>query len=157
MSIAATEQPHQTQQEIKREEILQEIVSLEARLSALRDLLPPTFKKFFVFITDKRRIWVYADSRETAEKKLHARMNRDYGSHGWQVTSQTVAVYNDPIDAANHTPGNLCNSLSRPDALEFMEDYRRNQAGRPEQGTAGVLDRDVKSYDMQLRLDANLR
>ena len=153
MSIA-TEQP--TQNAVRsREDILSEINDLEARAAALRDSLPATFKTFFVFMTDKRRVWVYAETREEAERKLHARMNKDYGAQGWKIASRTVETYTDPIQAAMAAPSSLLNYLTRADALLFLADFNANMAGKPEETMQGTLARDIKSFEMRLRMEDN--
>src|SRR5262245_16414729 len=121
-----------TAQQTERAKILAEINELESRLIGLRAVLPPSFKVFYVFRTNKRQTWVYASNIEEATRKLHERMNRDYGPEGWERTSKVVDQYTDPQSASANSPGNLCSSLSRADALEFIRDWKDNQRGKPE-------------------------
>src|SRR5262245_5459257 len=88
-----------TDQFTERQEKLAEINDLETRLAALRATLPTCYKTFFVFCTHpEKRVWIYADNQEQAVRKLHDRMNSNYGEN-WKIASKAVAQHTDPADA----------------------------------------------------------
>lgn len=139
---------------VDRNELLDQIADLESKLFVLRERLPECYKIFFVFYTDKRRIWVYAETREQAVKQLEQRMNQDYGAGGWKLTSSAVLQYVDPTHAATNSPGSLLQSLSRDDALSFIQDFRDNQRGRVPRSKdmpKSQLEQDVENYERSLR------
>jgi hypothetical protein len=58
---------------------LREINHLEARLAALRELLPVAYRQIYVFACrPEKRVWIYAENSEQAIAKLHDRMNSNY-------------------------------------------------------------------------------
>lgn len=147
---------------LSREEILSEISKHESRLTELRQMLPTAIKSFFRFrCKPEKFVWVYADSRELAERKLHERMNAAYGS-GWEMSSCVVDQFNDPKSAAANTPGSLCRALTETEAREFIRDFRADQKGRaddpnkPKNLPKSQLEQDVESFELMLRRrDAN--
>lgn len=142
---------------IDRESILQEINELETRLAELRAALPTAIKSFFRFrCHPERSVWVYALTRDEAERKLHARMNASYGNQ-WSKASNVVDHYKSPTVAAVHSPGSLLRALGEADAHEFIADYRDDQKGRvddpsrPKNLPKSQLEQDVDSYEAYLR------
>jgi len=152
---------------LTREEILAEINQCETRLIELRAMLPSCLKSFFRFrVRPGKYAWVYADTREVADRKLRERMNRDYPPDemkrpGWQVVSKVVDVYHDAEIAATNTPGPLTTSLSAADAAEFVRDYRENERGRvddpdrPKNLPKSQVQRDVENYEERQRQQRN--
>lgn len=120
-----------TTTELSRAEILAELKELELRKLELQQLLPSTVKSFYLFrCKPETHVWIYAASREQAEERLHTRMNNSYGKGLWTVASKVVEVFADPQDVAAKTSGNFLQSLTRAEAMEFLDDYDQNQNGR---------------------------
>jgi hypothetical protein len=148
---------------LTRDEILAEIQGCETRLVELRAMLPTTTKSFFRFRTRPEKfVFIYADCREIAERKLHERMNKNYppdesDSPRWWIVSQVVDIYHDASIAAANTPGNLLTSLSPADAAEFVRDYRENERGRvddpnrPKNLPKSQVERDVENWEARQR------
>jgi hypothetical protein len=149
-----------------RDEILAEIDSCETRLLELRAMLPTTIKAFYRFrVRPGKYAWVYADSRETADRKLRERMNRDYppdemNRPRWEIASHVVDVYHDAVIAAVNAPGNLLTCISAADAAEFARDFRDNARGRvddpnrPKHLPKSQLERDVELYEIRQRQES---
>lgn len=143
--------------EMTREEILREISECEARLVTLRAKLPTSIKSFFRFrCKPEKYVFIYADTREQAERKLYERMNQSYGS-GWEIASGVVDHFKDPKIAANNCHGSICRALTEADAREFIKDFHENRKGRaddpdkPKNLPKSQLAQDVESYERFLR------
>ncbi|EAQ81742.1 hypothetical protein [Blastopirellula marina] len=139
-----------------REEILQEISQHETRIFELRQLLPSALKSFFRFrCRPEKFVWVYALTHEEAVRKLHARMNLNYGAN-WEVASRVVDRIDDPREAANTASCNLLTHLTLDDAREFVNDYRANQRGRAtgeklKHAPQSRIEQDIESWELNQR------
>lgn len=148
-----------------RSEILREITELECRIEELRALLPTCIKSFFRFrCRPEKYVWVYAETREQAEQRLHARMQRNYNEKGktWELVSKTVDQFNDPQVAAAQCHGNLLTYLTEDQAREFFNDYQANERGkapdpnRPKHFPPNQLERDISDWELVQRRKGNL-
>ena len=140
-----------------RDTILRKINECEIRLVELRATLPTAIMSFFRFrCKPEKHVWVYALTRQEAEQKLRDRMNTNYGSE-WQIASNVVDQYNDPVIAAINTPGSLLRALSEADARKFIADWRDDQKGRtvdvdrPKNLPKSQLEQDIEDYELFLR------
>ena len=135
------------------DEVLREINDLEARLEALRELLPVEYRQIFVFACrPERRVWLYAENSEQAIAKLHDRMNSYYRDN-WDIVSNAVTRYSDPNEACQYSPGNLLRQLTRQDAELLIQDFRANQKGKapkPQTGPTTGLEKDIANYELWL-------
>lgn len=150
---------------LDRNEVLREIAECEARIDELRALLPTCIKTFFRFrCRPEKYVWVYAETREQAEQRLHARMQRTYTDKEktWELVSKVVDQYNDPQIAAAQSHGNLLTYLTEDEAREFFNDYRANKRGmapdanRPKHFPPSQLERDVLGWELIQRRKGNL-
>ncbi|MBA2113667.1 hypothetical protein [Bremerella alba] len=149
---------------LDRNDILREIAECEARIDELRALLPTCIKTFFRFrCRPEKYVWVYAENREQAEQRLHARMHKTYGNtEAWQVVSKVVDQYDDPQNAAVQSHGNLLTYVTEAEAREFVNDYRANERGktpdpnRPKHLPLSQLEKDVSDWEHLQRRKGNL-
>lgn len=142
-----------------RAEILREIAEHERRIFELRQMLPTCLKSFWRFrCRPERFVFIYAETRDEAERKLRAKMNREYGD-SWEVVSGVVDQFLDPATAANHSPGSLCRAIGEADAIEFIRDWRASRASggdtenRPKLKNlpANQLETDIEHFELFLR------
>ncbi|ADB15140.1 hypothetical protein Psta_0452 [Pirellula staleyi DSM 6068] len=119
-------------------------------------MLPSSVKSFFRFrCKPEQFVWVYAETREQAEQRLHARMKKNYGT-GWSIASKVVDEFTAPEHAAANSPGSLLQSVPEVEGREFLEDYRANERGRLEQPklkniVKSQLEYDIESFEKRLR------
>lgn len=134
-----------------REEIIQAIGFHKMQLHTLRELLPNAYQTLYCFrCKPQSKVWIYALTRQEAEKKLRQRMNRSY-QDSWQVVSQVVQEFDHPEKAAGLTNGNLFEYLSPAEANELLKDWNEDQKGRvPDpnrsKGLKTRLERDIEAY-----------
>ncbi len=103
-----------------REAILQDIAQHEQRIAELRAILPSAFKTLFRFRCKpgNQKVWIYAATREEADRKLRDRMAPSYGNE-WSLASPIADEYASPKEAVGETSGSLFHSLTRDDAEEL--------------------------------------